>query len=112
MITIVFVLVAMAGVGLASHVWKGRLAPWWMSVAHGLIAAVALLLLAVSVIANSDDMPHLLIPLYILVATGLSGFYLASLHARQLVASHGVVVAHVGAALAGIGVLVAVLVKA
>jgi hypothetical protein len=112
MIIIVFVLVAIAGGGLASHVWKGKFAPWWMSVAHGLIGAVAMLLLAVSVITNYDDIPNMVIPLCILVATGLSGFYLASLHARQLIASHGVVAAHVGGALAGIGILAAVLVGA
>ena len=109
MIVIAFVLVAMAGIGLASDVWKGRLAPWWMSVGHGLIGAVAMLLLVVTVVANRDDMPGMIIPLCILLAAGLSGFYLASLHARKLVASHGVIVAHIGVALAGVGALIAVL---
>jgi len=109
MIVIVFVLVAIAGIGLTSHVWKGKFAPWWMSVGHGLVGAVAMLLLVVTVIANRDDMPNMVIPLYILLVAGLSGFYLASLHARKLVASHGVVIAHIGMALAGVGALIAVL---
>src|SRR5688500_14692039 len=111
MIVIAFVLVAIAGVGLTLHVWKGALAPWWMSVGHALIGAVALLLLVVTVVANRDEMPTMIIPLCILLAAGLSGFYLASLHARKLVASHGVIVAHIGFALVGVGALIAVLAK-
>jgi hypothetical protein len=74
-----------------------------------MIGAVAMLLLVVTVVANRDDMPNMVIPLYILLAAGLSGFYLASLHARKLIASHGVVIAHIGVAVAGVGALVAVL---
>lgn len=109
MIVIMFVFASIAGVALATHIWKRSFAPWWMSVGHALIAVVALLVLVVSVIANSAELPYLKIPLWVFVAAGCSGLYLASLHSRGRLASRAGVIAHASIALLGTGMLIAVL---
>lgn len=108
MLVIMFVFASLAGIALATYIWRGHFAPWWMSVGHALIGVVALLLLIVSVIASGTEIPRLKFPLWLFLLAGMSGLYLASLHGRDRIASRSGVIAHACVALAGSGLLVAV----
>lgn len=93
---------------LASHLLRGKLAPWSVSAIHALLGAVGLLMLTVAVL-TSDLSPRLLYSLVALVAAALGGFVLASFHVRKTLAPKAVVLAHAGIAAIGLLMLVSLL---
>lgn len=104
---LVFAIGAMGGLVLASHVLRGRLAPWALSLLHMALGATGLVLTALVVLGGSTAGKGIIpIALLILVIAALGGFYLASVHARKVVASKGVVLAHATAAVIGFLLLV------
>ena len=76
---IVFAIAAMGGLFLASHVLRGRLAPWVVSILHALLGATGLVLLVDGVGAGRAP-ARATAALAVLVLAALGGFYLASIH--------------------------------
>ncbi len=110
MITYAILVLAIAAVGgliLASKVLTGKLAPWPLSIVHGLLGAAGLVMLILS--AMQADWPQrLTAALAILVVAALGGFYLASYHLKGKVSPKGVVIIHAGVAVAGFLTLLSV----
>ncbi|MBF6024424.1 hypothetical protein [Lysobacter niastensis] len=97
---LVFAIAALGGLVLASHVLRGRLAPWAISIAHALLGASGLVLLIL--IALQGGAPaRVTAALGILVLAALGGFYLASIHLRGKIAPKAVVFVHAGVAVVG-----------
>lgn len=97
---IVFAVGALGGLGLASYVLRGRLAPWGLSLLHAALGAIGLLLVIYA--AVSGGVPQAgLVALAILIIAALGGFYLASIHLRGTVAPKPVVFVHAGVAVVG-----------
>ena len=104
---LVFAIGAIGGLVLASHVLRGRIAPWALSLLLMALGATGLILTALVVFGGSDAGKGIIpIALIILVVAALGGFYLASIHARKVVAPKGVVVLHAGIAVVGFLLLV------
>jgi len=96
---LIFAIGALGGLVLASHVLRGKLAPWALSIIHMLLGATGLVLTAIVVLGGSDAGKGIIpIALVILVIAALGGFYLASIHARKVVAPKGAVIIHAGVA--------------
>jgi hypothetical protein len=99
---LIFAIGALGGLVLASSVLRGKLAPWALSIIHMLLGATGLVLTALVVLGGSDTGKGIIpIALVILVVAALGGFYLASIHARKVVAPKGVVIIHAGVAVIG-----------
>jgi len=99
---LIFAIGALGGLILASSVLRGKLAPWALSIVHMLLGATGLVLTALVVLGGSAEVSHLvLIALLILVVAALEGFYLASIHMKQKVASTGIVLTHATFAVLG-----------
>jgi hypothetical protein len=104
---LIFAIGALGGLVLASHVLRGRLAPWALSLLHMALGATGLVLTALVVLGGSDAGKGIVpIALIVLVAAALGGFYLASIHARKEIAPKGVVVLHASIAVIGFLLLV------
>lgn len=104
---LVFAIGAVGGLVLASHVLRGRLAPWALSLLHMALGATGLVLTALVVLGGSTEVASIVpIALIVLIVAALGGFYLASIHARKVVAPKGVVVIHAGVAVIGFLLLV------
>jgi len=99
---LVFAIGAVGGLVMANSVLRGRLAPWGLSVIHAALGATGLILTALVVLDKSNDVASIVTTaLIILVVAALAGFYLASIHARKVVAPKGAVIAHAGVAVIG-----------
>lgn len=100
---LVFIVAALGGAVMALKIFRGKLAPWALSLLHAALGATGLVLLVLAILPG-DASTRVLAALVTLVVAALGGFYLASLHARKTVAPKNVVVLH--AAVAAVGVLV------
>jgi hypothetical protein len=99
---LIFAIGAVGGLILASSVLRGKLAPWALSIVHMLLGATGLVLTALVVLGGSDAGKGIVTyALIILVIAALGGFYLASIHAKKVVAPRGVVFVHAGVAVIG-----------
>lgn len=99
---IVFAIGAMGGLGLASFVLRGHLAPWPLSVLHAVIGAIGLVLTAVVLFGHAETVPsHTGLALLLLLIAALGGFFLASYHVRNRPGPRSVVVIHAGVAVVG-----------
>jgi len=103
---ILFAIGALGGLVLALHVLRGKLAPWALSILHAGLGAAGLVVLLLAVLQGLAG-TFATWALGLLVVAALGGFYLASLHARQVVAPKNVFVAHALLAVAGFGLLLA-----
>jgi hypothetical protein len=104
---LIFAIGAVGGLVLASSVLRGRLAPWALSLLHMALGATGLVLTALVVLGGSDAGKGVVtIALLVLVVAALAGFYLASIHARKVVAPKGAVLAHATVAVIGFLLLV------
>lgn len=97
---VVFAIAALGGLYLASHVLRGRLAPWPVSLLHAGLGALGLVLLLYGAVTIGISGPALA-ALVVLVVAALGGFYLASIHLRGRVAPKAVVFVHAGVAVIG-----------
>ena len=97
---IIFAIGALGGLYLASHVLRGKLAPWPVSLAHAGLGAAGLLLVIYAALAGGISHAALT-ALIILIVAALGGFYLASIHLRSTVAPKPVVFIHAGVAVIG-----------
>ena len=97
---LVFAIAAMGGLVLATHVLRGRMAPWAISIAHALLGATGLVLLVVIALQGAAP-ARVTAALGILVLAALGGFFLASLHLRGKIAPKAAVFIHAGVAVVG-----------
>jgi hypothetical protein len=97
---VVFAIGALGGLYLASHVLRGQLAPWAVSLLHAGLGAVGLLLVIYTALTTGISNAALT-ALVILLVAALGGFYLASIHLRGQVAQKSLVFVHAGAAVIG-----------
>jgi hypothetical protein len=97
---VVFAIGALGGLYLASHVLRGQLAPWAVSLLHAGLGAVGLLLVIYTALTAGISNAALT-ALVILLVAALGGFYLASIHLRGQVAQKSLVFVHAGAAVIG-----------
>ena len=104
---IVFAVAAVGGLVLALHVLRGKFAPWPLSLLHAGLGATGLVLLLLVVQQGlAGSLAAWSLGLFVVAALG--GFYLASLHKRQVLPPKGVVVLHALLAVSGFGLLLAV----
>lgn len=99
-----FLLAAVGGVVMATHVFKGRTPPTAIAVVHGLLAATALGLLAWTWL-QSTPAGVVTVGLVVLLIAALGGFFLLSFHVRGRPHPKPVVVIHALAAVIGVGAL-------
>jgi len=97
---VVFAIGALGGLYLASHVLRGQLAPWAVSLLHAGLGAVGLLQVIYTALTTGISNAALT-ALVILLVAALGGFYLASIHLRGQVAQKSLVFVHAGAAVIG-----------
>ena len=97
---VVFAIAAVGGLLLASHVLRGKLAPWALSIGHALLGATGLIML-VYIVLQGAGAGRVTAALGLLVVAALGGFYLASLHLRGRIAPKAVVFIHAGVAITG-----------
>ncbi len=97
---IAFAIAALGGLVLASHVLRGRLAPWALSLLHAALGATGLLLLT-SVLLQGSSSQGVMIAFALLLVAALGGFFLASFHQRKKLPPKAIVVIHAGVAVAG-----------
>jgi FtsH-binding integral membrane protein len=99
---LIFAIGAVGGLVLANSVLRGRLAPWAISLLHAALGATGLVLTGLVVLAGGEGVPAMApVALAILVVAALGGFFLASFHARKMVAPRPVVLVHAGVAVVG-----------
>ena len=108
---VIFAIGALGGLVLASHVLRGKLAPWSVSLLHAGLGAIGLLLVIYAALATGISTAATW-ALVILVIAALGGFYLASIHLRSEVAPKPVVFVHAGIAVIGFLTLLGVVVGA
>lgn len=105
---VIFAIGAVGGVVLALHVLRGKFAPWPLSILHAALGATGLVLLIFAVLQGlADSRAAWALGLFVVAALG--GFYLASLHRRQVLPPKGIVALHALLAVSGFGLLLAVL---
>ena len=108
---IAFAIAAVGGLFLASHVLRGKLAPWAVSILHALLGATGLVLLLVEVLQGTPA-ARVTAALALLLLAALGGFYLATLHLRKTIAPKVVVLLHAGLAVTGFLVLLSAVLAA
>tara|TARA_R110002096_G_scaffold6206_4_gene28564 strand:- start:35754 stop:36098 length:345 start_codon:yes stop_codon:yes gene_type:complete len=106
-VLVVFGIAALGGVLLALHVLRGKFAPWYLSIAHALLGATGLVLLATLVVKGTGGTLAMGV-LGLFVVAALGGFYLAFSHLRKELPSGWLVVLHASLAVIAFGGLVAV----
>jgi len=98
----VFAVAALGGLVLAATVLRGRLAPWALSLLHAALGATGLVLTALVLFGNGDDVPaNTGLALLLLVIAALGGFFLASYHLRKVPGPRPVVLIHAAVAVVG-----------
>lgn len=105
---VLFVLGALGGLVLAVRHFKGQSLPMPVSVLHGLLGAVALVLLLLAYLQSTNG-GGLGLALAILVVAALGGFFLFSFHLRGKRAPSPAVVVHALVAVAGVVTLLLVI---
>ncbi len=102
---ILFLIGASGGLYMATHVLRGRLAPWVVSALHALFGASGLTLLIITILMEQrSGLP--VIALCVLIATALMGFFLASIHLGKRVALKRYVITHATLAVTGVTLLI------
>jgi|SaaInl4_135m_RNA_FD_contig_21_3536167_length_632_multi_4_in_0_out_0_1 hypothetical protein len=90
---IIFAIVAVGGLFLASKTLRGELAPWSVGIIHAVLAIAGFGVIIMAVLAGEGG--NLLKAVVVLgLITAVLGLYLGSFHARKLPAPMGGVLAH------------------
>lgn len=98
----IFAVAAVGGLILASSVLRGRLAPWALSLLHAALGATGLVLTALVLFGQGEDVPpNTGLALLLLVIAAFGGFFLASYHLRKVPGPRAVVLIHAGVAVVG-----------
>jgi len=107
---VIFLVAALAGLVMASGIFKGRKPPMPLALLHGLLAATALVLVLLVAIAP-NAMPIVKYGAAALVFAALGGFFLFSFHLRDKSHPKAVVVLHALLAVTGVGCLALALLR-
>lgn len=102
---LLFLLAAVGGLYMAAHIFKGEFPPVFVAVAHGALAATALVLVILAAL-KPEAAPLVKYGAGILFLAALGGFFLASFHLRRVAHPRGVVVIHALVAVTGVACLV------
>lgn len=105
---IVFAIAAVGGLVLAAQVLYGKFAPWALSLLHAALGAIGLVLL-ITLLAQDNMSPKVLIGFILMLVAALGGGFLASFHVRRKLPPKAVVVIHPGVAIVGFLTLASVL---
>lgn len=101
---VLFFLAAVGGLAMAVGIFRDRRPPMALAAAHGVAAALGLLLVA-RVWLDGDATAPVLAGLAVLVVAALGGFYLLSIHLRDKAHPKAVVALHAVLAVAGVAIL-------
>jgi uncharacterized protein YneF (UPF0154 family) len=101
-----FAVAAVAGLYMATRIFRGNMPPWAGGILHALFAASGLVVLALAW-AKGGLAQTATIALGVLVLAAVGGFFLGSFHVRKQVAPKPVVVIHALVAVAGFALLAA-----
>lgn len=101
----IFLVAAVGGLIMALMIFKGRMAPWALSLLHMLLGATGLVLAGIAAMTIGGGV--LLTGLVVLLGAATGGFYLASIHLDKELAPKPAVVVH---AMAGVGGVVLLLI--
>lgn len=101
-----FLVAALGGLVLAFRALGGRELPWALAIGHGALGAAGLVLLLVAVLGGAGGQLALA-GLVVLALAALGGFYLLSFHLRGKTHPRPVILVHAGAAIIGVGLLIA-----
>lgn len=96
---------ALGGAVMAATIFRGRRPPWALTVGHGALGALGLVLLLLAVAGGAAGLVQA--GLAVLVLAALGGFYLVSFHARKMDHPRPVIIVHALAALTGVVLLIA-----
>lgn len=102
--TIIFAITAVGGLVLAAKVLSGNLPSWLVSVVHALLGATGLIMLGMTLL-EGNNAGKVTAAFALLVIAALGGFFLASFHARKVIAPKAIVVIHAGVAVVGFLIL-------
>lgn len=97
---LIFAVAALGGLFLATHVLRGKFAPWAVSMLHALLGAIGLILLIVLLVQGSTPQ-RVLAGFVLLLLAALGGFFLASFHLRKKLPPKTVVIVHASIAVIG-----------
>jgi hypothetical protein len=97
---VIFAIAAVGGLILASHVLRGKFAPWALSLVHAVLGAIGLVLL-IAILVQGSAAQQVLVGFILLLIAALGGFFLASFHLRTQLPPKAVVVTHAGVAVIG-----------
>jgi hypothetical protein len=90
---IVFAIGALGGLYMATRIFRGKFAPWAVSILHALAGATGILLLLWAVLTRVTG-PWLTASLGLFVLAALGGFFLASFHLRKELPPRAFVLGH------------------
>jgi len=97
---IIFAIAAVGGLILAKSLFSEKLPSWLLSFAHAALGAAGLILLIFTVI-QGNSASRVTAALGILIIAALGGFFLASFHARKVIAPKAIIIVHAGVAVVG-----------
>ena len=106
---ILFLIAAVGGLYMAARIFGGFVPPMAVALAHGALAATALVMVIMAAMAP-DAAPLVKYGAGILFVAALGGFFLLSFHLRKAPHPKGVVVVHALVAVAGVGCLLLTLI--
>jgi hypothetical protein len=107
---VLFLVAALAGLVMATGIFRGRKPPIPLALIHGALAATALVLVLL-VAAAPNAMPIVKYAAAGLVLAALGGFFLFSFHLRDKAHPKAVVVLHALLAVSGVGCLALALLR-
>lgn len=99
-----FLVAALGGLAMATHIFKGRFPPLALAFGHGALAATALVMVLMLAM-DPGAVPMVKYGAGILVAAALGGFFLLSFQLRKVRHPKAVVVIHALVAVSGVGCL-------
>lgn len=94
---IIFAVMAVVGLYMASRILRNQFAPWALSLTHAAFGATGIVLLLWTIFTQTTGI-WLLWSTGLFVVAALGGFFLASFHARKALQPKAVVFIHAGVA--------------
>ena len=101
----IFLVAAVGGLIMALRLFKGKMAPWPLSILHMLLGATGIVCAGIASMTIGGGV--LLMALVCLLGAAVGGFYLASIHLSKEIAPKAAVVAHAMAGVGGVLLLLA-----
>ena len=96
----IFLVAAVGGLIMALRIFKGKMAPWALSLLHMLLGATGLVLAGIAAMTIGGGV--LVMGLVVLLGAATCGFYLASIHLDKEIAPRPAVVVHAMTGVVGV----------